>query len=86
MELPHAVCIAGGTRKVYFPDACVFAILYVPSLGECGMKNFHEVFRLATGYGPYPYQERLATSIEWPQLLVGPAAPVNPMTRRHFRN
>jgi hypothetical protein len=31
--------------------------------------NFDEVFRQATGYGPYPYQTRLAEAKELPQLL-----------------
>lgn len=33
------------------------------------MKNFREVFELATGYEPYPYQTRLAEATDLPQLL-----------------
>ncbi len=33
------------------------------------MENFSTVFKRATGYGPYPYQERLVAGADLPQLL-----------------
>jgi hypothetical protein len=33
------------------------------------MENFGKAFKRATGYGPYPYQDRLAADTKLPQLL-----------------